>query len=203
MTIDTTSEHIASINREADAIVRDAANGFPLAMRTAEATIAASALRTSDATASPASDPRGSNAVPRPTECPWFEALWLAITRDRRRSAGLDATVRGLAKEFGMGASRVGDLLQIRDAFTDSEVEHIGLHDDSSTAFDLSLRGHAVLARLSFRSLRAAARFPRLARGYEAWRLAAEPIGRPLDGCREGDESDSPAADQSSTGGES
>ena len=73
-----------------------------------------------------------------------------------------------------MSSSRLGDLLQICDSFSESDVMLIGLAEEPDEGVtDAELRGHARLSRLSFRGLRAAARLPRFARIAEVKRLVA------------------------------
>jgi hypothetical protein len=78
-----------------------------------------------------------------------------------------------------MSNGRVGELLQIRDAFPDSVVLRIGIpiDDDRDDALRLLCeRGAARLSRLSYRALRAAARLPSMqARITEVRRVALPP----------------------------
>jgi hypothetical protein len=108
----------------------------------------------------------------------WGDALRIGALHGRRAAENLGASVRGLSRAVGSSASRVGDLRQIRDAVTDSDVLLIGLADEPSAEAiqDFELRGHALLARLSFRALREVARLPRFTRVAEVRRRAAAAV---------------------------
>jgi len=89
----------------------------------------------------------------------WDEALYVGALRDRRRERGIDASVRAIARETGSSSGRIGELLQIREAFPDKAVLMIGLFaNDGDQLRDLSECGAAELSRLSYRALRSASR---------------------------------------------
>jgi hypothetical protein len=101
----------------------------------------------------------------------------------RLPAAGFDATVRAVAREVGSSTRRIGDLLNIFDAFSDSAILFIGLPFIESDD-DLSLleaRGQAPLARLSFRALRTVSRLPPYSRNIEVRRLAEVSDGSAVD----------------------
>jgi hypothetical protein len=75
---------------------------------------------------------------------PWTEAVRIARLRNERRSKGLDASVRALARQLGCSRGRVGELLHIYDAFS-SEFILLG---------DRNVRGEDRLRRLSYRQFR-------------------------------------------------
>ena len=89
-------------------------------------------------TATPRSD-----TTKKPT--PWSEALRIARLRDERRSQGLDASVRALARELACSRGRAGELLQIYDVFA-SDLILIGKGN--------TRRGEELLTRLTFRQFR-------------------------------------------------
>jgi hypothetical protein len=116
----------------------------------------------------------------------WEEAFRLGQMRERLRFAGLDASVRAIAKETSSSAGRVGDLLHIYDSFPDADMLMLGLRTMSSdpsadTDVDddldagLRRRAEAILKRLSFRTLREVSRLPdSFYRRVELIRIAAE-----------------------------
>jgi hypothetical protein len=116
----------------------------------------------------------------------WEEAVRLGQIREQLRSAGLDTSVRAIAKATSSSAGRVGDLLHIRDSFPEGDIIVLGLRTVSSDPatypdllddLDAALhrRGEAIVKRLSFRTLRGVSRLPdSFARRTELIRLAAE-----------------------------
>jgi DNA-directed RNA polymerase specialized sigma24 family protein len=87
---------------------------------------------------------------------------------------GLDASVRAIARELGSSTGRVGDLLKIRDAFTETDVTFVGLFraPEDSPHEMADEAGTRRLSQMSFRTLRTLAALPRPQRRVEARRLA-------------------------------
>ena len=81
--------------------------------------------------------------APKPST--WSAACTIARLRDHRRSMGVDASVRSLAREVGCSRGRAGELLQFHDAFA-SELVLLGLGN--------AKEGEEMLSRLSYRQLR-------------------------------------------------
>jgi hypothetical protein len=76
----------------------------------------------------------------------WKEAVRVARVRDELRAHGLDGSVREVARAAGCSHGRAGELLQIRDAFSRSDLVILGKGD--------AVEGEGRLSKLSFRQLR-------------------------------------------------
>ena len=101
----------------------------------------------------PASQPSHASA--------WDEAVHVGALRERLRECRTDASVRAIAREVGSSSGRIGELLQIREAFPDKSVPMIGLlADEGDPLRDLAETGAAQLSRLSYRALRSASQVP-------------------------------------------
>lgn len=101
--------------------------------------------RTETSTAPAAGQPETGQRA-EPTDSAWAHAVRVASLRRERISAGAGASVRTLAQMLGCSHGRVGELLQIHDAFPRGMLVLIG---DGDTRC-----GEERLARLSYRQLR-------------------------------------------------
>jgi hypothetical protein len=92
----------------------------------------------------------------------WASALYVTALRDELRSAGGDASVRGIARALSWSSGQVGDLLKIREAFPEPAVDWLGFtrDDRGEDPLEFSERGRRRLELLSFRCLRSVARLP-------------------------------------------
>jgi hypothetical protein len=110
------------------------------------------------------------------TRSAWLEAVDVAAFRDRRVVAGLDASVRAIARELTTSTGRVGDLLKIREAFTEVDVTYVGLSraPGDSPLETADEAGTRRLSQLSFRTLRTLASLPQSQRRAEARRLVRD-----------------------------
>jgi hypothetical protein len=107
----------------------------------------------------------------------WASAVRARRLRESLSAAGLNASVRSLARLLGWSSSRVGDLLKISDAFPQSVADGIGLgrEREDEDLCEFSERGTRRLSTLSFRTLRSLTRLAVPKRIREARRLSQAP----------------------------
>lgn len=89
----------------------------------------------------------------------WESAVMVATLRDQRQKRGQSCSVRFLARELRCSHGRAGELLKAHDELSGTVALYVGWGDESE--------GHRILARLSYRDLRAVLAMPvanRLAR---------------------------------------
>ncbi len=104
----------------------------------------------------------------------WGEALGLGAVRDEATAAGVGSSVRAIARLQNTSSGRAGDLLKIREAFSDEDVDCVGAMPgpDANRGESVDIVGHRRLSQLSFRKLRTLAGLSWRERIFGAWRSA-------------------------------
>lgn len=102
----------------------------------------------------------------------WGRAIDLGDVRAARSTAGAASSVCAIADSSGTSPGRAGDLLKIRDAFRDEDVDCVGVFPgrDAEAHEPVDTVGHRRLSQLSFRALRQVSSLPRRQRFSEVWR---------------------------------